>query len=164
MKANVSIEFTDEELKDFGWGLVTRGLAHIGNSIDKMPSDPQFVGMLQGMLNQFLNMGKPHGARGAPPHAYAGPPPWGPYAVPPGAGFVPGYGPQPPPQARVVPINPEIVHEKCFAIDETRQLEAGWGCCQCATYNGLARDACRHCKHARCHHGPIITPPPQNQG
>lgn len=27
----------------------------------------------------------------------------------------------------------------------------GWGCCQCRTYNGYQREACRACGHRACY-------------
>lgn len=39
---------------------------------------------------------------------------------------------------------------QCSRIDETEYLEAGWGCCRCTVYNGVARARCRSCGHARC--------------
>jgi len=29
-------------------------------------------------------------------------------------------------------------------------LQAGWGCCHCPTFNGDQRLACKACKHLRC--------------
>jgi len=150
MKANVTIEFTDEELKDYGWGLLVRGIQSLGKI--KVFDDPQSVSMIQGMINQLIN-----GANAARSGTRV-PPAWGPQ--PPI-----GYGPMPTQQARVVPIQPQIVHDKCFVIEETRANEAGIGCHVCASFNAAGRTVCRHCGHELCCDipGPVITPPPKTQ-
>ena len=38
---------------------------------------------------------------------------------------------------------------KCVVIDHPN-LQPGWGCCQCKTYNGDQRVECKMCKHPRC--------------
>lgn len=67
-------------------------------------------------------------------------------------------GGQVPQQDNVRPIAEPTTVEHCFAIEETRQNEAGWACCRCAASNGLGRTRCRACGHQRC--GAVITPPP----
>jgi len=49
--------------------------------------------------------------------------------------------------------------DQCFPIEATRQTEAGWGCCGCATFNDASRARCRHCNHARC----VKTAEPSNR-
>ena len=29
-------------------------------------------------------------------------------------------------------------------------IQPGWGCCNCRTYNGEQREACKVCQHKRC--------------
>jgi hypothetical protein len=80
-----------------------------------------------------------------------------------GLGPVPGTGPVPwarGPAAR--PVASDGVVVKCFRIDESRGLEAGWCCCKCATYNALERSACRHCSHPCC--GDLPRPEPKPNG
>jgi hypothetical protein len=38
----------------------------------------------------------------------------------------------------------------CKFVPGTAYLLPGWGCCQCLTYNGLQRDACKICGHPCC--------------
>ena len=151
MKANIQLEFSDDEIKDFAASAIVR-------TVSKMFKDePQAAGVLQNLVGQIMNTTSP------PRAGRAGPPPgWAPMP-PPGYGCGCGPTPPPPQQARVVPINPEMVHNKCFAIEETRQQEAGIGCHVCATFNAAGRDKCRYCGHVLCCDisGPIITPPPQ---
>lgn len=40
-------------------------------------------------------------------------------------------------------------HDKCIDIDHPN-LQPGWGCCQCNTYNGFQRMECKNCDHVRC--------------
>lgn len=67
-------------------------------------------------------------------------------------------GPVPQDPRNVRPIAEPATLEYCFSIEETRQNEAGWGCCHCAIINGLHRTGCRQCGHQRC--GAVVTPPP----
>lgn len=38
---------------------------------------------------------------------------------------------------------------KCEPVEHPN-IMPGWGCCQCRTYNGIQRNACKHCGHERC--------------
>jgi len=37
----------------------------------------------------------------------------------------------------------------CTPIDHPN-LQPGWGCCVCRTYNGNQRIECKNCAHKRC--------------
>lgn len=39
--------------------------------------------------------------------------------------------------------------KRCNAINHPN-LQPGWGCCNCRTYNGDQRSECKVCKHKRC--------------
>jgi hypothetical protein len=39
--------------------------------------------------------------------------------------------------------------DKCVDISHPN-LQPGWGCCGCNTYNGNQRDRCKYCNHERC--------------
>lgn len=39
--------------------------------------------------------------------------------------------------------------KKCTDIN-IENLQPGWGCCQCNTYNGFHRLECKQCSHERC--------------
>ena len=41
-------------------------------------------------------------------------------------------------------------NKKCQSVGDGKTLAAGWGCCKCNIYNGMQRNACRICNHARC--------------
>ena len=40
--------------------------------------------------------------------------------------------------------------EKTCQYVETDHVMPGWGCCQCALYNGAWRQFCKSCKHPVC--------------
>ncbi len=156
MKAGINLEFTDDEIKRIGYELLARGsmtvMSHLGRYFTTL--DPRVAASLQGLFVQMQAAAlSPQVQRAPMPPGWAPPPPWvrpapapGPYAPPPEAARV----------TRMPDTSP--VHDKCFAIEETRHMEAGFGCCKRATYNNVSRTACRHCGHARC--DAIITPPP----
>ena len=37
----------------------------------------------------------------------------------------------------------------CIKIQHPN-IQNGWGCCECRTYNGDQRSACKQCRHIRC--------------
>ncbi len=39
---------------------------------------------------------------------------------------------------------------QCKAIENIPNLQDGWGCCNCRTYNGNQRTECKSCNHSRC--------------
>ena len=39
---------------------------------------------------------------------------------------------------------------KCKFVEPDKFVMAGWGCCQCKTYNGLQRKDCKRCGHKPC--------------
>ena len=41
-------------------------------------------------------------------------------------------------------------NKKCQSVGDGVTLAFGWGCCRCKLYNGIQRNACRHCNHERC--------------
>lgn len=53
----------------------------------------------------------------------------------------------------------EAMSEVCTLI-LSKYVLPGWGCCQCHTYNGLQRKACKHCRHKPC----IELPKPEQFG
>jgi hypothetical protein len=153
MKANVNFEFASEEIEKFATGVLTRALVGAIGSVG--PNEMQvLLGGLQAGMGLVLSHAQAV-AQGRPPPP---PPPWargpgGPHGAAPA---IPHDAPQ---QGNVRPIRGEsAVTEHCFRIEGTRQLEEGWGCCGCSTYNGAQRTHCRHCGHARC--GAVITPAP----
>lgn len=38
---------------------------------------------------------------------------------------------------------------ECKAVDHPN-LQPGWGCCHCRTFNGNQRTECKVCQHSRC--------------
>lgn len=168
MRATVNFEFGSEEIEGFVTSVLVKSVA---GTLGEIAGDPVAVqGVLAGMqqtigmvLNHAAVSMHQHGPPRARPVGYAGPPPG--YGAPPGANGPPGPygGPMgPSPQGtNVRPISEPATVEHCFAIDETRQNEAAWGCCRCATANGLHRASCRQCGHHRC--GGVVTPAPDRQ-
>jgi len=168
MKFNVNVELTDDEIKsyaeDIGRRLLFSGLGKLGEMLggSLAGADPQTVvsyiqrGMMLGLRGLHRQShARPQAQRGPfgpPPDPYAhcaqeeargpfGPPP-GPYAAQPG---------------NVRPIREEpVAVEHCFPIEATRHMEAGIGCCRCATCNNVTRTTCRHCGHKLC----VVVPPP----
>lgn len=45
--------------------------------------------------------------------------------------------------------------KKCEAITGDKVMP-GWGCCQCNTYNGEHRPACKYCGHERCYFPKVV--------
>ncbi len=39
--------------------------------------------------------------------------------------------------------------DKCIVIDHPN-LQKGYGCCKCRTFNGNQRTNCKQCGHTRC--------------
>ena len=169
MKLN--LEFSADEMENFLVKGAFKTLTKLFGS-----QDPAVAAALnavqQGLMAIVMAGTRPQGpvARGYYPSPPVGYPPV--YGPPPGPGSWP-YGPPPGPfgaaaQAQyangpgtnVRPIREPGAVERCFVIDETRSLEAGWGCHECATYNGQQRTVCRQCGHPSC--VPIAPPFPSS--
>ncbi len=184
MKFSVQAELSDTEIRELAADAARRGVVwaaqEMGEALNRVftPETTQslfsVLGPVLGPMIQTMQQQMPRGPQGdirrpwgrvgffpsqnqQPPPGYGGgigvPP--GPFGPPPGA----GYGP---PGARVVvPMSGSGVEVKeCFPIEETRQNEAGWGCCRCATSNSAQRSECRTCGHKRC--GAVVTPTPKS--
>jgi hypothetical protein len=166
MKFNVSAELTDTEIRELVDHVAQRGLIeglkYLGGEMDKFVS-PDLIARLYETIGPLAEQIRRPNARrsvmNVPPWARSdAPPAWSPETTARATG------------ARVAPIGGSSpVVTSCFPIEETKHLEAGWGCCRCATYNGLQRGLCRTCGHPRCTAngsrdvGPppsIVTPPP----
>ncbi|HTQ47927.1 MAG TPA: hypothetical protein VMI75_34455 [Polyangiaceae bacterium] len=177
MKFNVNVEMSDEEIRSLAADAVRRAIIYgVGYVTDSMGEafaslPPQVGPQLVDIFTQVFRSGQQHGQGQRPRPGIVGT-----------TSFAPGYGPPNPygaaPQGtRVVPMGgrgPMV--ERCFAIEESRSMEAGWGCCNCATYNGMQRTKCRACGHGNCMiqvtaepvpergptpaRQPIVTPPP----
>jgi hypothetical protein len=156
MRATVNVEFTSEELAEFvedqGRRLVVDFLGSLFHHLNHH-LDPQTVEVLKAAVAQGVQMATSMGRSGGGHRVPGGPPPPAPGSGP--VGLSPGYG-----YAGPAPTRESPVVENCFRIEATRQLEEGWGCCRCSTYNGLQREHCRHCGHPRC--GPVVTPAPEH--
>lgn len=156
MRATVNIEFGSEEIESFATSVIVKSVA---GSLGEIAGDPaslqvllagiqQGIGMVLSSATAAMHQHGPPRARGYPP-GYVPPGPYG------QAGPIPSTGPA---GTNVRPIAEPATVEHCFSVDETRQNEAGWGCCRCATLNGLHRSLCRQCGHNRC--GAVVTPAP----
>lgn len=55
-------------------------------------------------------------------------------------------------------------NKKCKTITGNQYLMDGWGCCQCSTYNGDARNECKYCSHERCDNPTTKTVPIKEEG
>jgi len=156
VKTSVHVEFTDDELSDFGSRVLLKVVGSAWQSMEGAFSNPQAASIVMNAMQQVLQAGqvgaqqrRPRG----PVAAVAFQP--GMYGAPPGANGPVGPG-------NVRPIRPEGAIDRCFRVEETRGSEAGIVCCNCATYNAAARSQCRHCGHPLCHEKepPVPAPPP----
>ena len=162
MRATINFEFDSSELETFATSVFVKGIA---GAVGRISEDPMAIqGVLAGMqqtIGMVLN-GVVQQRRGPPMgRVYTGPPPgYGPM----GPGPMPYGSPGPVQQdpSNVHPIREPASVERCFPIEATRNIEAGWGCHGCATFNGSQRTVCRYCGHQRCD-STINPPPPQQQ-
>jgi len=155
MKATVNFEFASDELEEMLASVLTKVVTKTIGSVDPTQMQSVIAGVTsalqQGLLGSVTGHRHTHvpmpRVQSQPGFGFAGSP------RPP-----PGYAPPAPVPDNVRSIRtPEII-EHCFMIEEARNLEAGWGCCRCGTYNATQRAACRHCGHACC--VPIAPPRP----
>ena len=177
MRATVNFEFGSEEIESFATNVAVKAIA---GTLGQIAGDPAAVqGVLVGM-QQMIGMvlshastamhRAPRGRVGVPMDSYGGPMgpgpygPMGPMQQQPHVGSVPypyqqgvaGPGPQ------VLRPDESATVDRCFPIEATRNIEAGWACHGCATFNGSQRTVCRYCGHTRCDvPGPVVTPPPE---
>ena len=181
MKATINVEYSGEEIEKLVSNLVSKQLFKFVGNFSPEQTQGFLVGMRQA-LDMVLGQGGGQPQRGRGPSPRYGAPPFGPF----GGSFVPPPGfrheqwgspgaPQDPPypqpagravggilgdQDNVQPIREPGHVDRCFPIEATRHIEAGIGCCACATYNGMQRVHCRNCGHKLC---VIETPPPAEE-
>lgn len=162
MKA--TLEFGTEELQKFAVDAGAKIVLKLFDGMGSIPTEIQqdlLRQFMRGMEIAFNQPAAQHGRRARRveqgPFGGFGPGPFDPSPGPPGGipGYQPGAGPMPP--DNVQPIREPAHVDRCFAIESTRYIEAGIGCCACATYNGVQRTHCRNCGHKLC---VIATPPP----
>jgi len=179
VKFNLNVEVTDDELKEYAADVLLRSLGTVWRDLGGALANPQATAIAMNLFQQVASIQSgmrhpqqrqrgpvgppayPYGpGLGVPAAGYSPPGPYGtsaaPYGAPPGAN-----GPD-----NVRPIRESAHVEQCFPIEETRNMEAGVGCCRCATFNNVQRTQCRSCGHVLCHHvhhgaPPIVTPPPR---
>lgn len=152
MRATVNFEFSSEEIESFASRVIVSALGDVA-------TDPQQMQILFAGLHRGIEMVLSQAAM----------PPWvrGGGGIPQGSQAqtrpIPqGYGPMPsarPVPGNVYPIQEPVAVDKCFPIEATRNVEAGWGCHSCATFNGSQRTVCRYCGHTRC--DAVFTPAPE---
>jgi len=177
MKMSVNVEATDEEIRSLAADVARRGIVYCFQYADEAlsriftPENTQsllsgIVAAVPGVQKMYQEQIKQR----QPPRAGPGyGPPQGPFG---GLGIPVSYpGPVANvPRPNVVPFpGSDAVLKSCLPIEETRNNEAAWACCQCGTPNSTARAECRICKHRPCvplappiH--PIVTPPPDGSG
>lgn len=140
MKTNLNFEFSVDDLENFVVKILTKTAFKLLGS-----QDPAVAASINAIQQGFMAIAMT-GARqgGHIPRAY------------------PSGGPPPPATAGSVrPIREPDAVEHCIRIEESRAMEAGWGCCGCATFNASYRRSCRHCGHSCCMPAPVVTPSPQ---
>jgi len=158
VKTSVHVEFTDDELSDFGSRVLLKVVSSAWQSVEGAFSNPQAASIVMNAMQQVLQAGqvgaqqrRQHGpvtAVAFHPGAFG-------FGAPPGAN-----GPTGPGSVQNIRSGSAKGIEHCFPIEATRQTEEGWGCCQCATFNAVQRDTCRTCGHVLCMRSPVVTPPP----
>ena len=185
MKLSANIEATDEEIRALAADVARRGIVFLFQNLDEKfsniftPENTQsilagFAAAIPGVQKMYEQQMR---QRGPSPNDIRRP--W------PGVMFYPSQGQPPPgytgpvgnvPRPNVVPFpGSDPVMKACLPIEETRNNEAAWACCQCGTPNSLARAECRTCAHKRCvvpvtgmgglgAPQPVITPPPDGSG
>lgn len=155
MKATINVEYSGEEIEKLAFSLAGRLLAKLGGVIN--PADaPTFLALMQQGMEMAMSQMQPQRAKRAPGPRPNGAFPFGESSVGPFGGPIPrGQG-----SDNVQPIREPGHVDRCFPIEATRHVEAGIGCCACATYNGTQRVHCRNCGHKLC---VIETPPPAEE-
>lgn len=156
MKFSVQAEATDEEIRTLAADAARRGLVEGLKYLDDAMGrifTPDATRNLFAVLGPIIQQVQQQGLGGP------GGPGLGPVTF-----FRRAAGPigpmpaSPPSTGRPASVPTGTMVEHCFAIEESRNTEAGWGCHECATFNAAQRIACRACGHKKC--GPIVTPPP----
>jgi hypothetical protein len=156
MKVAVNCEFTSEELEKLLVNSMLKALTRVGMMIEPSTIMTLLQTLGASMAGSPGGPAMPFGSPGCPRAGgpFGGPSPFGGFGGPSSSPFQGG----PFATGRPQPEKNGAAHvEHCFAIEETRHMERGWGCCKCATYNGADREVCRHCDHRRCHAN--ATPP-----
>ena len=141
-RMKVSVELESGELEDF---LVKTSAKILFKLIDSRqdPTVASSIAAIQQGLVAMVTAGSRPQSQGQT-RAYGSPSPFG----------SPPQGP-----GNVRPIREPDAVERCFPIEESRHMEAGWACCGCATVNGMQRTACRQCGHPCCVIPPSPSPP-----
>jgi hypothetical protein len=156
MRATVSVEFTDEELRKHTENLALKMLTRFFQGVKVDPD------VMSSLFHQAVEAGMRSARAKASldPRAYPPPRPQ-PYAPP---------RPYPAPRTQAYPpddfTDPIPMRSsrdgaalsQCLRIEEGPYIEEGWCCHLCGIYNGVRRAACRKCKHERC--DIVVTPPP----
>jgi hypothetical protein len=158
VKTAIHVEFTDDELSDFGSRVLLKVVSGAWRSMEGAFADPQAAAIVMNLVQQAMQAGVRAGAqqRQRGPITVAFHPGAFGYGAPPGTN-----GPTGPGSVQNIRSGSAKGIEHCFPIEATRQTEEGWGCCQCATFNAVQRGTCRTCGHVLCNEvPPIVTPPP----
>jgi len=121
MRANINIEFTDEDLikhaRNLGRKLILdfihAGIVHLKDPTLAATAVQAFSAALQSAI------GKPSPIPGPVPMSVAEP-----------------------------VARPKL--DKCMRLDEVAFADEAWVCCKCNTTNGVHRSVCRGCDHERC--------------
>jgi hypothetical protein len=154
MKASISVEFTDDELRKHAEGVATHMLLRFIREATN-----QFgPGLITMMFQQAIEMG-----------ARAGQVKYAKRRVAPEADRAPADrapadragGPYVRTAERASRQDEESgMMTACLHVAESAAHEEGWGCCSCGCYNSAQRAACRGCNHTRCDRNPQPNPPP----
>lgn len=139
MKASINVEFTDEELIKYASDAGRRvGLTFIHDVIGHLgavKAPPGFMDTIGQVLASALSKDQQVDP--------------GPTAVAHGSDEEHEL-----PLKRCVRITSEV---PAGHLPLNPNLDEGWLCCGCRTYNGVHRVACRCCTHERCD---VVVPPP----
>jgi hypothetical protein len=140
MRATITVEFTDEELlkhaEDVGRRWTLNLIHDVINHCDANTASAVGQVLIQAAASVLGSKSTAPGVNGSPVSNPLDP---GPTAA-----------------------RADVVFEpsECVRQPEDRFSDEGWLCCRCAVFNGVHREDCRRCSHARC--GAVITPPPSS--
>ena len=159
-RASINLEFEDGELRKFVEDAGRRWTLNTIHDLLKHLRDPNVAPLIMQFFQTAVAAGSEVGRRRSSQ-----------YEEDSGHGF---EREGPPPQQRPFPgtgMAEEILRgspgaqrgpKRCMPVEANRYQEEGWRCCECSTYNGEQRSACRQCKHECC--DDVVSPPPGDPG
>lgn len=150
MKASISVEFTDDELRKHAEAIATKLLLRFIREATNQFGPSMITTMFQQAVEMGARAGQVKQAkRRVAPEADRAPPQadrtGGPYRT----------------SERASRQDEESgTMTACLHVAESAAHEEGWGCCSCGCYNSVQRAECRSCNHSRCDSSDLPPQPP----